>query len=699
MCSHSLAAMRERSDPLFVESLIEAIQLEFGGNPVAVDLVRQFLKSTTYSRRFFLLLMNVARGRQCDSWDVRRLAALMLQEQLLALDVSNVEEFGFVLRKLGLKSRRHKRKMVSSKVLKEGFSTRDLHGFVREFRRKLKRSRCVVRHRRGKKVTLDHWREFVLQSRQDCKLVLGRYLFSPDEIVERIHKQVEVTTGLSVAAGNVVLQDAMRRTMLELPDYEASILRKLLTGTKVYWVGDETTSRLNSLVEYPLGTIVLVIKPPGSDIELEIKRAGCRGEHPLSVRTKVPPSHRLYGGSMLSALQWDLEKTTVFDNVYRNVHGEPAPISRIVHIAGKFDVPLRGGCRPIMEYLSDPTIYGEGFDEMRAAMVDVVDCFRKERGGLIDRIPGDLGLTLQFLTFAGPGQAIISNSSSFRLNLLMHYLSENGPEEYFQRGLQSDYAQFDARRLADDLLDEILPVYRRPKVLFEDYGRYVEAAFAVPGNRFAADKVFLTSVEQIGRMWGTLLGLRGYSFGESFVARNVGLRKVFVDGKWKVQLVFQDHDNLVVPAWDESEYRPLNALRPTRLDSAYIGMSPDHDRLDSELLCLKRIYRVDDAVVKKGRQRLRKCVGVAYLKTQRAVTSRSELQSLLNRKFCKQLFDWDAVAQMYIARNGSGEANWKPKVREYLKKKGYRQELIDEYSAALEEYGEFVDEHAFLYQA
>ena len=77
-------------------------------------------------------------------------------------------------------------------------------------------------------------------------------------------------------------------------------------------------------------------------------------------------------------------------------------------------------------------------------------------------IPGDYGLTAQFSALAGPAQATICGSSSFRLDLVAKYLSADGPDEYFRRGLQIDYEDLDAKRLADDLLDEVLGVYYPP---------------------------------------------------------------------------------------------------------------------------------------------------------------------------------------------------------------------------------------------
>ena len=173
----------------------------------------------------------------------------------------------------------------------------------------------------------EDFRSFVHRSRQECKLALGRYLFSPHEIVARIKDQIQVTAGLNVVIDETFIAQEVQRTLSDLPEFEASILRELCSETRIYWVADDTTSRLNSLVEYPLGTVVLVVKPPGSHYEFQLKRAGLRGAHPLSAVMErngrhVPPSHRLDGGSMLPALQWDMVKTSVFNSIYRFAHKE-----------------------------------------------------------------------------------------------------------------------------------------------------------------------------------------------------------------------------------------------------------------------------------------------------------------------------------------------------------------------------------------
>ena len=152
-----------------------------------------------------------------------------------------------------------------------------------------------------KRITGEDVREFALQSRQDCKLVLARYIFPVEEVVARVHRHVRRSTGIHVATTDDDLAVETNRLIAELPDYEAAILRDLRSDAAVYWVANATSSEMNSLVEYPIGTVVLVVKPPGSEYEFELKRVGRRGNHPLSVRSHVPASHRLDGGSMISA--------------------------------------------------------------------------------------------------------------------------------------------------------------------------------------------------------------------------------------------------------------------------------------------------------------------------------------------------------------------------------------------------------------
>jgi hypothetical protein len=80
------------------------------------------------------------------------------------------------------------------------------------------------------------------------------------------------------------------------------------------------------------------------------------------------------------------------------------------------------------------------------------------------------------------------------------------------------------------VLEEILGMVALPFTPFSNYATYVRDTFAIPENRQRADTNFLSVMEQIGTCWGTLLAVRGFSDGESFVLRNVGAAESLAEG-------------------------------------------------------------------------------------------------------------------------------------------------------------------------
>ena len=92
-------------------------------------------------------------------------------------------------------------------------------------------------------------------------------------------------------------------------------------------------------------------------------------------------------------------------------------------------------------------------------------------------------------------------------------------------------------------------------------------------------------------------------------------------GKWCVGLVFQDHDNLVLPSNDQSDYWPLTAIPNTVLDELFINGREGSEDPDFQLICLQRIYRVNDAVRESGRKQLRAAIKHAYARTRMAMES------------------------------------------------------------------------------
>ena len=176
-----------------------------------------------------------------------------------------------------------------------------------------------------------------------------------------------------------------------LPDYEAGILQRLCAGSKVYWVAEGTSTAINSLVEYPPSTFVLVIKPPGSDLEFELKRAGRKGGNALSVVFKrngrnVPSSHRLDGGSM----QWLLRYEARSGSKMFDLSAGPSCGCAIagIHCAeyGVCDPDAKWAGSAAFRYFTEPRVFGEGrFGEMRSAMAAAVKVFEWDEGENLPR--------------------------------------------------------------------------------------------------------------------------------------------------------------------------------------------------------------------------------------------------------------------------------------------------------------------------
>jgi DUF971 family protein len=634
-------------------------------------------------------------------WDVRRLAVLLAEQQILKLRPDDLESFDAVLVALELKQPGVERALAAA-VLKEGYTTTELRGFCVEFQRKLSRSGRVHRKLQRHNTDAAAMRDFIALSRRDCKLTLARYLFTPEEIVDRVLKEVRVSDGLSdvdVAQPRFV-ETELAHVWRSLPEFEARILKRLCAGTKIYWVSDATSSEINSLVEYPLSTVVLVIKPPGSHYEFEIKRAGRRG-NPLNVVFRrngnlVAPSHRLDGGSMQWLLRYEANSAAKFSLIYRLVHGVAAPLPGYVARNNIFNVPVNGHEAPAFRYFTEPRVFGvAGFQEMRSSMKASVEALQNEEGEFLPQLPGDMALTGEFLSHIAPAQALVCGTSSFRLDKVATYLSAAGSETYFRQWLQRDYTSEDARQFADELLDEVLGVYVSPDVVYEDYGSYLQAAFAVPENRRRADEIFPGLVKQIATVWGTLLGVRGHSRGESFVARNVGLRSVWEAGEWRVKLIFMDHDALSLPEPGQGHFFAQNSLPGILLDERHVWGRANPALFAGTLLgCLQSIYRPSAALETEAQMVADAELKTAYGKTLAALASSVKLRGFFSDVFLSRLFDWDQFVAGHL--NGRDE-RWQTDMKKLFAKKGYEPDTFDVYTQAVEQHQGFFERNGFLF--
>lgn len=679
---------------------------EFAGAEAARDLLDEFLRQPSFDRKFSIKLLSISRG-QDFSWDVRRLAVLMLEHEVLKLSVDNLAEFDFLFTELKLKQAPGSESGIVNSVLREGYSTTELRPFIHEFRRKLARLNRVHQQIDGKQTSARALSEFLRLSRLDCKLSLARYLFTPGEVVAEILKHLKISDGVTDLDGSeprhVMAQ--MKRTLDSLPDFEAAILKQLCRRSDIYWVTDDTSSEINSLVEYPLTTVVVVIKPPGSDVEFELKRAGRRGANSLRVvyarnGYTVPPSHRLDGGSMQWLLRYETKNASKLAAIYRLVHKTEAPMSNYVSRATIYSIPVDEAKARTLTYFTQPQIFGAGYGRMRRALKESVAAFASEGQANLPNLPGELGLTAQFIGHVAPAQAILSGTSSFRLDKVATYLSSKGPESYFKHTQNGAYSTHDAKIFADTMLEEVLGCYQPPAGAYRNHEQYIKAAFGVAENRARADAIYPSLLEQIGKFWGTLLAVRGYTRGESFVARNVGLRSFWDNGRWNVKLIFMDHDALVIPNSPSGRFFAYGDVPNMVMDERYIWGSSKPEKFSvSEVGYLQSIYRVSAEVVAKGQALNQAAMKEAYKATQQAVKTNPEVQSFFSKGVVEKLLDWDTLVSGYLRLNGNQTeaTNWKNKMRKVLATKRYPSDAFDVYVDVMDKYREFLERNSFLF--
>jgi hypothetical protein len=648
-----------------VERLVRA---HVGEEPGFARLFEEFLGRSEYDRAFALKLRGLAADRGA-SWPIRRAATLMLERTLLLGD-----DLRFWLGELGIES------------LDAG-----------ALRRRLARAARVHERLGDSDAAIA---DFLHLARRDCRLTLARWLWTPQEIFGRVDAAVQQARGIRCTPdyGHRFVEldtDATRRS---LPPMERDLLARLGHKAVTRWVAPHTSSEINSLVEHPLGTVVLTVKPPGSDHEMEIKRAGIRGPFPLDVLYErdgyvIPPSHHLQGGSMEAHLSVEASHSSIMSRLYRLVHGGTAPMSHTIHIANVFAMPTPQGEVDVLDYFTDPDVFGPHYRRMRSAMASATSDFAHASKRKRTEKPNDLALTIEFLGLVQPAQAVQVGTTSFRLERLGLYFADDGDKRYFAQ-LDVPHTRDDSRRFADELLDEVLCVYEPPRVPFRSYRTYLEAALAVPANRKRADRNYLDVMSQIGRFWGTLLAPRGHTHGESFVSRNCGLRSVFEDGEWRIRIIFMDHDSLTFAARYEKSYSPRPSIRAAMRDARFIfgeyygGVRPQHGEIDY----LREIYRVSPSVERRGIKALQESMKSAYDQTQHAMRHDPEVSRMFESEFIQRLGDWDDSVRHWLTGDG-----WETRVVDTLRSRGYGQRIADHFVEAITTQQDFLTKVKFLF--
>jgi hypothetical protein len=677
---------------------------EFMSGPIAALLEASF-ESRAYSRGVAMSLLKAARSTEANTWRERCVAVLMLENQTLKIAPEDFSEFESLFAELGIFSSGGAEGQITSSVLQEGFSSTELRTFVHELRARMGRlDRVHCRIRKG--AASDDTRCYLARvANEPTKLTLTRWIFSPEEVAAEIVARLRVGCGVETTLSRIRTTPAAVWVdqPLRAPEFERRIVSALCADHKTYWVSPECSEEMNALVEYPLTSAAVAIKLPGSDVEIEIKRAGSRGAHLVNVITerngaRAPISHRLFGGSLGWLAQRETVAAGLFSHIFRLVHGTESPCSETMQNNGIVTLPAGDGEAHFLDYLTDEAVFGEGFETTREAMRMCVEAFPSDTGVRHASYSGPQGETLQFIAQALPEQAILVGSSSFRFDRLLLYLSDLGAEHYFRDGLKVDYDETDAQWLADTVLEEILGMVALRFTPFSNYATYVRDTFAIPENRQRADANFLSVMEQIGTCWGTLLAMRGFSDGESFVLRNVGLRSCWRSGAWRVRVIFMDHDDLTVAGSRYPHLWPWREASGMSMDSIHIlGGKMGDDWIPGEAGALKQFYRVNATTADAGDRALQAAAQSAYRKTQTALGNNEELRSLFGPTFLNAIQDYDELVPSLLEAAPEAVEARKTRAAEHLRGKGYGEELVSEYVRAILHFREFFERVTFLY--
>jgi hypothetical protein len=238
----------------------------------------------------------------------------------------------------------------------------------------------------------------------------------------------------------------------------------------------------------------------------------------------------------------------------------------------------------------------------------------------------------------------------------------------------------------------VLGVFCPPEAAPDDYGQYVAEALAHEPNRSRAAAAYLGCLRDIGIYWGTLLALGGYTEGESFVTRNVGLKSRWREARWEPRICFMDHDCLQARGVDGDWPHPSFSIEGMRKDHDWI-CGENCDR--SEFACLREIYRVNTDYEKAGEAQFLDCVAKGYRVTRDAMKS-AALEKFFDVEFVRGLELRDQVIGLYLATQ-PGSEGWREKAQALMAQSAFPAEWVPGMCDAIERNRPTLARFAFLY--
>ncbi|HSS50386.1 MAG TPA: hypothetical protein VLX28_15725 [Thermoanaerobaculia bacterium] len=610
-----------------------------GREPLDAMLAELLATAPRVAPSFVARLAAVARGRSgraLRDWPSRRCAALMLEH--LFWGCESAADEAVILS--------HCAPAGSREAIDAG-----------ELRRRIARNARVHAGLRGPETPAAARTDFLHLAAQESRLALLRWLWTPGEVIDRVLSAMRSSRAMIQPLGELPwIAAEAARALAALPEWERAVAAALASARCAFWVPLEPGAAGGDLVACPAGTVVLTVKPPGSDLEIEIKRAGRPHPRPLAVvwerdGVPVPPSHRLDAGSAWHMLRWEASSSARLSAVWRAIHGEEAPLSRVLAVKSVYALPDGGGEQPVLDYFIQ--------EAAQPALARVVKKVRAEWGEEPPVPAGDVALAARYLLQSSPAQSVVLGTSAHRLDKLAAAL---GPAA--ERPADLPVEPEAARRALADLLDEVLGVFAPPAARFTSPAAWLDAAFAA--NRPWADACHREAARRLGALWGTFLALGICSSGESLVGRNVGIKAVFRAGEWRAELIAMDHDNLCI-AWDHQELDPAALLVSNVKDEiALLGGPYKGAQVRGSLDLLGDLYRAGEAGRQAARAGFCAAARETFVRSVAALEPGGGAAGLFHPAYLADLALWRRAVRQHLAHGAvPARPEWGPTLRRY----------------------------------
>lgn len=706
----------------------ELINREYN-NPLAIEIIEKLVSNNKYSDEFVSQLLKIMMDPSLG-WCVRQLASMALEVQILHLNLKSKRRYNRLINILielnVLKKDKDKVGFIDKDGLaKSGYPVNDVKAFVNSLIKRIRSQEYLYRRICTENRKSSDLGDFIYRSKQDDKHALFRFAVNAEQLLQQIKKQtnqVPKDTDEGETAGIAEYGYLPSRSLIlnSLPPLERALVERIIAGKDVLLISPETPSDFNYLVTHPytyfyahepdkpLETRVILIRTPGTSIEMQIKGSGIHGKNPFDIGylikynknlPVVVRTHVLGGGADFRSILGEYETGLRFAKIYYQTYGKLPDMVLPIDIWGFKSVRIGAKEVNFMEYFSNPKYWGKkNFKKLKQRVREVASVWLDgyKSSWSFKKVLREL---LKEFCF---GQLLYVRTTAFRLKTLAKYLFETGPDVYFREIGKSSYTEDDARRMADTLIEEILGEYVPPDIAFTTCPLYKKAAINDFRNKKRAGEIYKDLMKQMGQYWGAILGIGGTTDGYGFYDTNIGIKRVWENSEWKVKLVFHDLDSYYIPDERINVFRPTAFMRCFQKDARAIE-SPTEATMKSLIdprTQIANLYEVDENTRREGLAIFEREVRMAFQKTFATIKDDTSLSDIVKAGYVETFEAWVKAVQSFLEMKNMdalSKKEWEKKTMRDLRKIGLKGRVRREYINSIIKNADFLRKHRFIF--